>query len=522
MAPRPPLRGYNHNIRYRSRIYHVQTEDSGVDNPHLFTHMYHGGVIIASAKCDYSEHVANEDHVPLVKKMMQAQHKQLMKELRRGAYDEKIVQLLGCLDPEAEGESVIPAADAAPAEAMAPDMAAEPSEAAAQAAPEAAQAPPAEAPLSETAPAPVPPEAPHADTAQDIVQPAAPVAEGEEPITEPLPRFPAVDEERTEVHQRPEFGEPPATFADAGEPLDLGEFDFDAPLEEAPEPPPELPRRRQGSVRIQPPPVEPPSVGTPPEGIPAITAESAIAAALAEGERRMTGRSQAQPRLPRISLDEGVPAPEPGLVVDDPLPPPTDSGTSYSHVRRRRPPANPQGVFDTPLPREAQQPAPRSGVYPIPGTPAPRPPHPEPSVRRPPVASTPQRYTAPSRRNRQRGRSQTGAYRIPAGIQPAQERNLRPSSTYSITPRSQKAPSKAGPVVARPAIVIDGQRDGAPDRQPPQQQAQEQRGGRAAPQPPRSPSRSLPNLFGSDLISERSLDEVILGYLAEEDGEGNE
>ena len=48
MASRAPLHGYNHNVRYRNRIYHVQTEDSGVDNPHIYTHLFHGGVILAS------------------------------------------------------------------------------------------------------------------------------------------------------------------------------------------------------------------------------------------------------------------------------------------------------------------------------------------------------------------------------------------------------------------------------------------------------------------------------------------
>ena len=53
MKARSPLLGYNHNIRYNGRLYHVQTEDSGVNNPHIFTHLFHGGTILASHRSDY-------------------------------------------------------------------------------------------------------------------------------------------------------------------------------------------------------------------------------------------------------------------------------------------------------------------------------------------------------------------------------------------------------------------------------------------------------------------------------------
>jgi hypothetical protein len=88
-------------------------------------------------------------------------------------------------------------------------------------------------------------------------------------------------------------------------------------------------------------------------------------------------------------------------------------------------------------------------------------------------------------------------------------------------------------VVARPAVVVGGKpsadvgrgrqptRHPRPPAEPPRRQPQQT----AAPQPrrPQPSTAGAPNLFGSDLISERSLDEVILGYLAEEDGrEGEE
>lgn len=86
MSKRSPILGYNHNIGHRGLVFHVQTEDSGVDNPHIFTHLFHGGVIIFSRKIDYDA-AADE---PLVKSLMQAQHKAMLKELKRGIFDERI------------------------------------------------------------------------------------------------------------------------------------------------------------------------------------------------------------------------------------------------------------------------------------------------------------------------------------------------------------------------------------------------------------------------------------------------
>ena len=72
-------------------MFHVQTEDSGLLNPHLFTHLFHGGVIVSTRKLVYDAG-ANEE---AIKALMQAQHKAVMKDLRKGSFDDKIDQYLG-------------------------------------------------------------------------------------------------------------------------------------------------------------------------------------------------------------------------------------------------------------------------------------------------------------------------------------------------------------------------------------------------------------------------------------------
>src|SRR5262249_15063049 len=76
---------------YAGRLWHVQTEDSGVQNPHIFTHLFEGGTILATKRTDYD---ATSD-VAVVQKLMQTQHKAMLRDLKAGAFDEKISKFLG-------------------------------------------------------------------------------------------------------------------------------------------------------------------------------------------------------------------------------------------------------------------------------------------------------------------------------------------------------------------------------------------------------------------------------------------
>ena len=91
MGKRSPILGFNHNVRYRGLIFHVQTEDSGIATPHLFTHLFHTGVIVSTRKLVYDAGSAEES----IKSLMQAQHKAVLKDLRRGHFDDKIDSYLG-------------------------------------------------------------------------------------------------------------------------------------------------------------------------------------------------------------------------------------------------------------------------------------------------------------------------------------------------------------------------------------------------------------------------------------------
>ncbi len=92
MAKDPsPLLGYNNNIRHKNRVFHVQTEDSGVRHPHIITHLFmDGGRILKSVKTSYAEHLGVEKMADLVRKMMKDQHKGMLIALRDGQFDHVI------------------------------------------------------------------------------------------------------------------------------------------------------------------------------------------------------------------------------------------------------------------------------------------------------------------------------------------------------------------------------------------------------------------------------------------------
>jgi hypothetical protein len=93
-----PVVGFNHNVSYQGRSFHIQTEDSGPQHGHVITHLYLGGNIITSRKTSYPEPVARLEGAELsaaVRRLMEDQHKAMMKGLLAGAHDAEIQKRTG-------------------------------------------------------------------------------------------------------------------------------------------------------------------------------------------------------------------------------------------------------------------------------------------------------------------------------------------------------------------------------------------------------------------------------------------
>jgi hypothetical protein len=108
--------GFNHNFRYQGEVFHVQTEDSGSKSARVVTLLFRGGTILAAEKYSYADLVGRGDLPRLVEERMKEQHKEMMRRLKAGEFDEAIGRAAeaGSLDV-----AVQPLADLAAEEAMA-------------------------------------------------------------------------------------------------------------------------------------------------------------------------------------------------------------------------------------------------------------------------------------------------------------------------------------------------------------------------------------------------------------------
>jgi hypothetical protein len=122
------ITGANTNVRYRGVIFHVQTEDSGRANPHIISHVYHGGTILASEKTEYADQVGADDLESVVRGLIEKQHQSMLKRLKSGAFDNAIAERLGDTVEEAESPgkqaAAVPHVDSVVADAAPPKPAA--------------------------------------------------------------------------------------------------------------------------------------------------------------------------------------------------------------------------------------------------------------------------------------------------------------------------------------------------------------------------------------------------------------
>ena len=191
-----PLLGFNNNVRHKGRVFHIQTEDSGVKHPHIITHLFaDGGRILKTTKTSYAEHVGAETMAETVTAMMKEQHKAMFVALREGQYDHLIDAPVGGIrttgvnqvpvipapatsqpgSPPTTGPNAVPAIPAPAAPAAAAPAAAAPAAAAAPPPPPAFKPPP---PPGYTPPLPqASPPAPPVPAQRSPSRPAVPNAD---------------------------------------------------------------------------------------------------------------------------------------------------------------------------------------------------------------------------------------------------------------------------------------------------------------------------------------------------------
>ena len=89
------ITGVNSDVRYRGVAFHVQTEDSGRAHPHVISHLYFGGSILASERTDYAEELDSKELDDHVRSIVEAQHRGMLQALGSGSYDSLLEAQLG-------------------------------------------------------------------------------------------------------------------------------------------------------------------------------------------------------------------------------------------------------------------------------------------------------------------------------------------------------------------------------------------------------------------------------------------
>lgn len=81
------ITGYNTDIEHKDQVFHVQTEDRGVENPVIESLIYMGGKIIAQRQYSYAWLLRQGYTEEAVQELVDSQHRKMGRDIRGGKYD---------------------------------------------------------------------------------------------------------------------------------------------------------------------------------------------------------------------------------------------------------------------------------------------------------------------------------------------------------------------------------------------------------------------------------------------------
>ncbi len=82
------ITGFNTDIKHNDKVYHIQTEDKGLQNPYIESLVYVGGEILASKKTSYAEQVKAGVDEKWIGGLMEQQHRTMIAAIMRGRFDQ--------------------------------------------------------------------------------------------------------------------------------------------------------------------------------------------------------------------------------------------------------------------------------------------------------------------------------------------------------------------------------------------------------------------------------------------------
>src|SRR5438093_7239035 len=84
---KPVITGFNTDIKHNDKVYHIQTEDKGLQNPYIESLVYVGGEILASKKTSYAEQAKTGVDEKWIGSLMEQQHRTMIAAVKRGRFD---------------------------------------------------------------------------------------------------------------------------------------------------------------------------------------------------------------------------------------------------------------------------------------------------------------------------------------------------------------------------------------------------------------------------------------------------
>jgi hypothetical protein len=81
------ITGFNTDIKHNDKVYHIQTEDKGMQNPYIESLVYVGGEILASKKTSYAEQAKTGIDEKWIGSLMEQQHRTMIAAIKRGRLD---------------------------------------------------------------------------------------------------------------------------------------------------------------------------------------------------------------------------------------------------------------------------------------------------------------------------------------------------------------------------------------------------------------------------------------------------
>ncbi|MDH3253630.1 MAG: hypothetical protein OEM62_01465, partial [Acidobacteriota bacterium] len=89
--------GYNTDVRHRGLVFHVQTEDKGLQNPCVESLVYVGGQILTRRQSEYARLLKEGEGKEAIASLMERQHRRTIAAIRAGKFDEHVTERLGPL-----------------------------------------------------------------------------------------------------------------------------------------------------------------------------------------------------------------------------------------------------------------------------------------------------------------------------------------------------------------------------------------------------------------------------------------